>query len=136
MDQKVFSTYVFEFLAKSFPEFIPSVTYENDGSFKCKIKSPSGKFGMWIATYNSEITFGLESPNGDTYIHTHVSCYEVEDLDDCFSTLTEYIDEIKNNKVILYKNDANVYNWIDLTRLTQKENQKGVSFEKFFWSDT
>ena len=116
-------------------EFLPSVTYQNDDSFDCTLKSPSGKFAMWIATYNSEITFGLESPTGETDIHTHVSCYEADDLDDCFSTLTQLIGEKRNNQVILYRNDSYVYDWINRDSLDQSENQKGVIFEKLFWND-
>jgi hypothetical protein len=89
---------------------------------------------MWIATYNSEITFGLESPNGGTDIHTHVSCYEREDLEDCLSTLTRLIEEIRSNKVILYRDASNVYDWIDYAKLTQKENHNGVIFQKLLWS--
>ncbi len=135
MDQNVFSKHIFDFLSRSFPEFISSVRYESDDSFDCKLKSPSGKFAMWIATYNSEITFGLESPTGETDIHTHVSCYETDDLTNCFSTLTTLIEEVRNNKVILYKNDSNVYDWIEHNRLIQKEHQCGIYFQKIFWNE-
>lgn len=135
MNQKIFSDKVFQFLTKEFPEFTHSVKYQNDDSFDCELKSPSGQFAMWIATYNREITFGLESPTGETDIHTHVSCYEEEDIDDCLSTLTKLIEEIKSNKVILYKNESNIYDWIDVNRLTQKEIKKQVTFEKILWDD-
>jgi hypothetical protein len=135
MNQKIFSDKVFQFLTKEFPEFTHSVKYQNDDSFDCGLKSPSGQFAMWIATYNREITFGLESPTGQTDIHTHVSCYEEEDIDDCLSALTKLIYEIKSNNVILYKNESNIYDWIDLSRLAQKEIKKQVTFEKILWDD-
>jgi hypothetical protein len=111
------------------------VTYQNDGSFDCELGNPSGQFAMWIATYDKEITFGLKSPAGDTDIHTHVSCYEEKDMDDCLSRLTILINEIKSNRVILYKNKSNVYDWIDLGRLRQKENETQTTFEKILWED-
>jgi hypothetical protein len=135
MNQKIFSDKVFHFLAEEFPEFTHSVTYQNDDSFDCELKNPSGQFAMWIATYDKEITFGLKSPTGETDIHTHVSCYEEEDIDDCLSTLTKLIEEIKSNKVILYKNESNTYDWIDIDRLTQKEIKKQMTFEKIRWND-
>ena len=135
MEQKIFSKLIFEFLEKSFPEFVPSITYNDDDSFDCKIKSPSGKFSIWIATYNCEITFGMEAPDGKADIHTHVSCYEIDDLDDCVSTLSSLIDEIRSNKVIIYCNDANVYDWIEHNRLIQIENKKGVTLQKLFWNE-
>jgi hypothetical protein len=136
MDQKIFSQHILRFLSESFPEFISSLRYEKDDSFECKLRNPSGKFSMWIATYNSEITFGLESPTGEKDIHTHVSCYEPEDLEDCISTLKTFIDEVKDNKVILYKNHSNVYDWIECDRLLIKENHEGKRFEKIFWNET
>lgn len=135
MNQKIFSDIVFQFLTEEFPEFTQSVTYQNDDSFDCELKNPSGQFAMWIATYNNEITFGLKSPTGETDIHTHVSCYEEEDIEDCLSTLTRLIDEIKSNKVILYKNESNRFDWIDINRLTQKESKKQMTFEKILWDD-
>jgi len=135
MNQKIFADKVFQFLTKEFPEFIHSVRYQNDDSFDCELKSSSGQFSMWIATYNSEITFGLVSPTGDTNIHTHVSCYEEDDIDDCLFTLTKLIDEVKSNKVILYKNESNIYDWIDVHRLIEKENKRQTTFEKILWGE-
>jgi hypothetical protein len=134
MDQKEFSEHIFQFLRKSFPEFVSSITYSNDNSFDCELKSPSGQFGMWIATYNSEITFGLESPTGETDIHTHITCDELDDLENCLSDLARMIEEVKTNKTIMYRNAANVYDWADHSQLMEKERKKGVNFVKLFWS--
>jgi hypothetical protein len=133
MNQKVFSDKILQFLTKEFPEFVQTLTYQNDDSFDCELRNPSGQFSMWMATYNKEITFGLKTPTGDTDIHTHVSCYEEEDIDDCLSTLKNLIEEIKSNKVILYKNESDIYDWIDVNRLTQKENKARTTFEKILW---
>jgi hypothetical protein len=135
MNQKIFSDRILKFLTTEFSEFVQTVTYQKDDSFDCELANPSGQFAMWIATYDKEITFGLKSPTGETDIHTHVSCYEDEDIDDCLSTLTSLINEIKSNKVILYKNESNIYDWIDVNRLTEKENKRQTTFEKILWDD-
>lgn len=135
MEQKSFSKLVKEFLEKSFPEFTSTLKYQEDESFDCFSKSPSGKFSMWIATYYGEITFGLEAPNGETDIHTHISCYEIEDLENCLATLTKLINEIKENKVILYLNSREVYDWIDYNDILKKESKKGKIYPKYFWNE-
>ena len=135
MNQKIFSDKILQFLTKEFPEFVQTVTYQNDDSFDCELANPSGQFAMCIATYEKEITLGLKSPSGETDIHTHVSCYEEEDVDDCLSTLTSLINEIKSNKVILYKNESNKYDWIDVNRMAEKENKRLTTFEKILWDD-
>lgn len=78
---------------------------------------------------------GLRSPTGDTDIHTHVSCYEEADMEDCLSKLKSLIIEIKSNKVILYKNESNLYDWIDVNKLIEKENKKLMTFEKILWDE-
>jgi hypothetical protein len=89
---------------------------------------------MWIATYNSEITFGVVSPTGETDIHTHISCKERDDLENCLSELAVMIEDVKANKTIIYKNAANVYDWANHSMLMQKEMKKGLTFQKLFWS--
>lgn len=133
MDQRIFSQYVFDFLAKNFPEFLPTVKYNDDETFECDLKSVSGKFSMWIATYNSEITLGLETPDGKTDVHTHVSCFEIADLEECFATLTGLIYEIKHHKRIVYKTGKGTYDWADYEKLLREETKKKRTFEKFFW---
>jgi hypothetical protein len=135
VEQKTFSKLIVEFLGKSFPEFISTIKYQDDGSFECDLKSPSGKFSIWIATYNSEITFGLEAPNGKTDIHTHVSCYEIDDIDDCLATLTKLINEVMSNKCIIYLKDNETYDWIEFDRLLQMEQKKGKRFQKYLWNE-
>ncbi|WP_298732497.1 hypothetical protein [uncultured Chitinophaga sp.] len=134
MKQEIFSKYVFEFLEGSFPEFITTIKYHKDGSFDCSLRNPSGEFSIWIATCNEEITIGIAAPDGKTDIHTHISCYEIDDLHDCFKQLTVLINDIKDNKVIVYVNNQNVYAWIDYHRLIEKETKNGTNFQKYFWS--
>jgi hypothetical protein len=136
MNQQTFSNHIIEFLEKSFPEFISSVKYHEDGSFDCESKNLSGSFAIWIATYNIEITLGIEAPNGETGIHTHVSCYENDDLDECFEKVSNLITEIKDHKVILYLNDKECFDWINYDQLLEKEKKNGKIYQKYFWNNS
>jgi hypothetical protein len=111
IDQIRFSEFIKSFLKNNFPEFISTINYKEDGSFDCDLKNPSNQFSIWLATYNSEITIGLEDPEGKTDIHTHISCYEEEDLDNALHDLSVIINEIKSDKVILYHSDQTGYQW-------------------------
>ncbi|MFN7044856.1 MAG: hypothetical protein ACK4M1_06640 [Flavobacterium sp.] len=70
MEQKLFSKLIIEFIERNYPEFIETIKYQDDGSFDCDLKSDSGVFSIWIATYNSEITIGIQDPTGQNNIHT------------------------------------------------------------------
>ena len=45
------------------------------------------------------------------------------------------IEEIKCNKVILYKNESNRFDWIEISMLSQIESKQHKTFEKIFWDD-
>ncbi len=128
MEQKEFSKLIIGFLEENYPEFTQTIKFQDDGSFDCDLKSESGIFSIWIATYGREITVGIEDPNGETNIHTHISCYELEDLESCVKQLSEYIEDIKEDKLILYKDEDGEYDWIEST-----EFEKLNDSEKFSW---
>lgn len=128
MEQKEFSKLIFKFLEENYPEFTKTIKYQNDESFDCDLRSESGIFAIWIATYGSEITIGIEDPNGATNIHTHISCYEIEDFESCAEQISEYIENIKADKLILYKDKDGEYDWID-----SMEFEKIDDCEKFSW---
>ncbi len=128
MEQKEFSKLIIEFLEGNYPEFTQTIKFQDDGSFDCDLKSESGIFSVWIATYNSEITIGIEDPKGESNIHTHISCYEFDDLKLCITELTSYIENIKADKLILYQDKAGKYDWIESSKF---ENLNGS--KKFSW---
>ena len=134
MEQSFFSNLMLDFLNQNYPGFLP-VKYFDDGSFECELKSPGGQFAMWIATCNSEITYGLESPDGMTDIHSHISCYEMEDLPDCLSRLTKWIESVKSNSTVIYLNDSKVWDWIGQDSLSERELRKGKSYQKYYWKE-
>lgn len=135
MKQELFSKLIVEFLERDFPEFIPSIKYHDDDSFECELRSPSDKFSVWLTTYSREITIGMEDPDGLTDIHTHISCNEPEDLEECLATLGEMINDIKNDRVVLYLTDKGVYDWIKSEDLKEKEIKKGKEIQKCFWNE-
>ena len=136
MEQKLFSKFIYDFLQVSYPEFLATVKYCEDGSFNCDARSPSGKFAMWIATYNEEISYGFESPDGKTDIHSHISCYVLEDLSESLETLSNWIKSVHENRTVIYFNDSQVWDWIDYSKLLQKENKKLMRYQKHFWKDS
>ena len=110
IEQICFSKIIKEYLEKDFPEFIPSLDYKDDGSFDCDLRNQANTFSIWLATYNSEITIGLEDPDGKTDIHTHISCYDEEDLTETLTRLSNMINEIREDKIVLYKSESG-YDW-------------------------
>ena len=130
MEQKLFSKLIIEFIERNYPEFIETIKYQDDGSFDCDLKSDSGIFSIWIATYNSEITIGIEDPTGQNNIHTHISCYEIEDLKSCTTELSKYIENIKADNLILYKDKDGKYDWIESSEFKNQDGSKKFSWKK------
>lgn len=128
MEQKQFSEYIFKFLEKNYPEFLKTIKFQDDKSFDCDLRSESGIFSIWIATYNCEITVGIEDPNGKTDIHNHIPCYELEDFEKCVKQLSSIIDNIKTDKILLYQSRSGYYDWIESVELDSIDWTK-----KFTW---
>ncbi|TJZ51807.1 hypothetical protein FAZ15_19870 [Sphingobacterium olei] len=112
IEQIYFSEIIKEFLAENFPEFLSSLDFKGDGSFDCDLRNQADTFSIWLATYNSEITIGLEDPDGKTDIHTHLSCDDMEDLPETLDRLAKMINEIREDKLVLYKDESG-YHWTD-----------------------
>ncbi|MGL2999803.1 hypothetical protein [Flavobacterium sp. RSSB_23] len=129
MEQKEFSKLIIEFLDGNYPEFTQTIKYQDDGSFDCSLKSESEIFSIWIATYNSEITIGIEDPKGECNIHTHIACYELDDLKSCLEELTTYIENIKADKLILYQDESEKYDWIDSSKFENLNGNKKISWK-------
>jgi len=128
IEQRAFSKLIKEFLEAQYPDFIPSIMYQDDGAFTCCLKSPSNIFSIDISTENSEITIGLDDPKGDSGIHTHIECREEEDIEHCISFLAQMINDIQNDQLILYLKTNGKYDWIDVNRY-----QQGKHAERFSW---
>jgi len=128
IEQIRFSEIIKKFLEESFSEFLPSIGYKDDGSFDCNMRSQTDAFSIWLATYNSEITIGLEDPDGKTDIHTHLSFYDEEDSIESLTQLAKMINEIKEDKLVLYK-DKFGYNWTN--NFSEKRKLPNIIF--FSW---
>lgn len=123
MNQTRFSALSESFLNENYPEFIPTLKYQEDGSFNCELRSLSNEFSIWLATCNSKITIGLIDPDGNTEIHTHISCYDEEDVNDTLSDLATKINEIIQDKLILYYSERAGYDWTyDINSVYKKRN--------------
>ncbi len=133
INQERFSEIIKSFLIASFPEFIASLTYNHDKSFECDLRNPTNEFSIWIATYNSEITIGIEDPSGKTDIHTHISCYQQEDIDDALNELTITIRKIKDGKLILYCSDLKGYQWTNNINSIIEKKKKLEKIRVYYW---
>lgn len=129
MEQKEFSSLIIKFLGKKYPEFIQTIKFQDDGSFDCDLKSESGIFSVWIATYNNEITIGIEDPKGKTEIHSHISCYELNDLENCLNELALIIENIKTDKLVLFETENGEYDWINSVEIYNLKEIKKLSWK-------
>ena len=134
MNQERFSELIKSFLAEKFPEFTKTINYKDDKSFDCDLRNPTNEFSIWIATYDSEITIGLEDPNGKTDIHNHISCYEEEDINDALTELTTEINDIRKNKTVLYHSDIDGYQWTNNINLILKRKNKLENIRVYNWN--
>ena len=133
IEQNHFSELIKCFLEINFPEFISTLKLQNDGSFDCEHRNPTNLFSIWIATYNSEITLGIIDPIEKTDIHTHISCYEESEISETLSDLSTMINDIKNNKTILYYTDESGFQWIDTKMSFLKKNVYSNNIQFYNW---
>lgn len=112
---------------------MPTLKYQEDGSFDCELRSLSNEFSIWVATYNSEITIGLVDPDGNSDIHTHISCYDEEDINDTLSDLAAKINEIIQDKLILYHSERTGYDWTYDINLVQKKRNHSEDIRAYSW---
>lgn len=91
---------------------------------------------MWIATYNCEITYGIEGPDGKTDIHSHFSCDEIDDLPGCLYYIREWIESVINNETFIYRKDSNEWDWTDQESLLKKEIKVGRVYPRHFWVES
>ncbi len=132
INQEHFSELIKELLMERLPEFCSTIAYKEDGSFDCDLRNPSNEFSIWIATYNSEITLGVEAPDGNTDIHTHISCYEVKDIEDAFNDMVEMINEIRIGQTILYRVENSNYQWTNnIDSIVKNGNRKEI--KQYSW---
>jgi len=129
IEQTTFSQLVKDYLAQEFPDFLPSIKYFPDNSFDCILRNPSDIFSILISTENSEITIGIEDPIGNSDIHTHISCYHLEDIDDCLNRLSKIIKDVQNENLILYQDEKGKYDWINAADFPKEKNTVRFSWK-------
>ena len=133
-DQLAFSKAVQRYLLVSHPKLADGIKWMDDGTFDAHWRSSTGKFAMWVGTYNSEITFGLEDLEGNSDIHTHVSCYEEADLPETLATLGDYIQRVIQGEWILCWNSKTGYDWVDSNKLKKLESNPALTIRIFPWA--
>ena len=133
IEQNHFSTLIKSYLEIHFSEFIPTLKFQSDGSFDCILRNPTNLFSIWIATYNSEITLGIEDPIGKTDIHTHIFCYDESEISETLSDLSIMINDIKNNKTVLYCKDESSFQWTNNISSILKKNIHSKNIQFYCW---
>jgi hypothetical protein len=134
IDQPHFSEIIKSFLKGNHPEFAGNVNDQDDSSFDCDLRNPTNEFSIWIATYNSEITIGLQDPAGKTEIHTHIACNNEEDMEAALVELSNTINNIKEDKLMLYHSDLGGYQWTDDINQVIMRKQPYESIKVFSWN--
>ena len=106
-----------------------TLAYKPDGSFDCSIESPTHKFSVWIATYNSEITIGLEYAEHRSNCHTHYTCYD-DDTAGCLTDLSKTLENIFLDKLIFYHSNISGFSWTEdiVNTIHEKRNNEAIEF--------
>ena len=133
MNQQEFSNYVYQYLLENHPLFLENLNFKPDKSFECSLLSPTGKFSVWVATFDSEITIGMDDPAGTSGAHTHMSFYGNE-ADEQTKAMTEYFQDIFADKLIFIHSSLSGFSWTrDLVEtLMEKEENEAIDF--FSWT--
>jgi hypothetical protein len=133
MNQEIFSEYVYQYLLENHPLFLGNLEYKSDKSFECSLMSPTGKFSVWIATFDCEITIGMDDPKHTSGAHTHMSFYG-EGVDEQTKAMTDYLHEIFNNKLVFIHSSLSGYTWTKDIVETLIEKEEYESIEFFTWT--
>jgi hypothetical protein len=135
MNQTTFSEIVREYLIKNYPGFVQTISYETDGSFVCSLKNPKGIFSVWIATYDIEITVGLEDcETGNSDCHTHMSFYGDEPNEQT-EAMSKCLEDIFSDRLIFYQSSLSGFSWTDDIQETQSKKRKNELLEFYKWND-
>jgi len=135
MEQGAFSNIVRDYISKKYPAFLETISYHADGSFDCTIKNAKGKFSVWIATYDSEITLGLQAADGNSDCHTHMSFYGEEPTEQ-LEAMKNYLEDIFSNKLLFMQSSLSGYSWTNNVEHTLKKKKKTESFKLFRWNES
>jgi len=135
MEQNAFSNIVRDYIKKKYPAFFETISYQADGSFDCTLKNTKGKFSVWIATYNSEITLGLEAADGNSDCHTHMSFYGEEPTEQ-LEAMKNYLENIFSNKLLIVQSSLSGYSWTDNIEDVLKRKKKNESVQFFRWNES
>ncbi len=115
------------------PELLRDQFDRPDGSFECQLQSPSKHFSIWIASYNCEITVGLQSPDGDSGCHTHFTPYRETDLPGVLASMSELMKDIMNDEVLFYHSSVHGYSWTSDRDALLEEKQPHETIMFFSW---
>ncbi|GHA61231.1 hypothetical protein [Pontibacter akesuensis] len=135
MEQDAFSNIVRAYISKVHPIFLESISYQADGSFDCTLKNAKGEFSVWIATYNSEVTLGLQAADGNSDCHTHMSFYGEKPTEQ-LEAMKNHLEKIFSNKLLFMQSSLSGYSWTDNIEHALKKMKKNESIKFFKWDES
>ena len=133
MNQETFSHQVYLYLLANHPLFVENLKYKADNSFECSLLSPTRKFSVWIATFDSEITIGMEDLDQISEAHTHMSFYGNE-ISEQIEALSQYLYDIFHDKLVFIHSSLTGYTWTSnlIETLMEKDDNESIKF--FTWT--
>ena len=133
MNQATFSNHIYQYLLENHPLLLENMKYHDDQSFDCTLTNPTGRFSVWIATHDKEITIGMNNPEQTSGAHTHLSFYG-EDVDEQTQALSKYLHDIFSNKLVFTHSNLSGYSWSDdiVTTLLEKDSDEAIEY--FTWT--
>jgi hypothetical protein len=133
MDQATFSKHIYEYLLKNYPSFLENIKYHDNDSFDCTLTNPTGQFSIWIATYDKEITIGMDDPDNTSGTHTHLSFYG-EEIDEQTKALKEYLEDIFADRLVFTHSNLDGYSWSKDIVKTLLDKKSKESIKYFTWT--
>ena len=133
MNQETFSNIVYQYLIQQHPLLLENLDFKPDKSFECSLMSPTGEFSIWVATFDCEITIGMDDPEHTSGAHTHMNFYG-DEVDEQTEALTEYLQDIFKNKLVFIHSSLSGYTWTkDLVEtISEKDDNETIKF--FTWT--
>lgn len=98
MTQLEYSALAKDYISVYHPQFSKTISFKEDNSFDCSVQSNKKHLSLWIATYNSEITIGLDNSNGECDWHTHMSLFNADNFEDELRKMSGLIDSILSDQ--------------------------------------
>lgn len=94
LSQAAFSQIALNYITEHHAAFLANIKYQQDGSFDCSLKSKKDIISVWIASYDAEISVGLEDRDFISEWHVPMSSLGAKTPAQEFAAMTKLLGEI------------------------------------------